>query len=129
MPTVQDSWCNKCFKTTPHKMIGKLSTCMTCVKPKIKIAKPNVSEAGQPPRPRRKLYSNLKLTEAQVEDILIKRANGVHVDDLAKEYGVSTQTIWDRTRNYNLITISKEILMKWIDERVEEKFKNFKMSR
>ena len=117
-----ERWCGKCLKTTKHKWAGKLSVCTECVKPVIKIA--------QKPDPlRRRQYGNVKLTEAQVEEILIKRANGAHAADLAKEYNVTTQTIYDRTRNYNMITISKELLMRWIDEKVDEKLKNLKMGR
>jgi predicted DNA-binding protein YlxM (UPF0122 family) len=115
MKKTTEKWCSKCFKTTTHKWAGNLCVCSACVKPEIKLVKK--------PAPRNRQYGNFKLTEDQVEEILLKRANGGHVEELAKEYNVSTQTIWDRTRNYNLITISKSILMKWIDERVEEKLR------
>lgn len=109
-------WCPKCFKTTEHKWFGGLSFCTACTKPVAKVV-------PKPDPLRRRQYGNIKLSEKQVEEILVKRANGAHAADLAKEYNVTTQTIYDRTRNYNMITISKELLMRWIDERVDERLK------
>jgi transposase len=52
--------------------------------------------------------------------ILEKRLAGVRTEDLAKEYGVSIQTIQDHVRGF---TATKAMIIKWIDERIQEKMK------
>ena len=100
------NWCNTCVKLTPHNGLK----CLTCVVRKPAIRKPN--------------KGNTKLTAAQVEEIIEKRAAGVPTRELAKCYNVSVQTIQDKLKG--TVRISKELVLKWVDERIDLRLKGKK---
>jgi len=94
---------------TPHRRDSRHNwICLKC--------KPE----GVPPekakkRRARSLFPNTKITADIAAAILEKRLAGVSTHDLAKEYGVSVQTIQDHTRGF---TATRAMIFKWIDERI-----------
>lgn len=57
-----------------------------------------------------------KFTEAQIIGILKQAEGGARVQDLAREYGVSTQTIYNWRQKYGGLEVSEAKRLKELEE-------------